>query len=529
MHANYRDVAQYDKTRINYAGCITEPDLDGSYQYKIKLYSSILKAKGAFVYLTENKYLIAEKHSMAISIPALRELLERKISSLPSFHSDLSLNSYYFEPQSDENESKFGIFFHVLLSEEKTLLGLIGAVIPQHLMQTDFANLSAENKEILDILAKDCAKQVSQDRAFLRLVESNNQQFKISNLNKDYICVKNTLHKIVYANEAFINTFPVASRNSIVGSDASAFYDADTSAQIIDSDLVALKEGAFKRTEQLLLPNGSEKILLTTKESFVAIDGQKYIVSISRDITEKEVLIRDLKRSNSDLDNFAYVASHDLRSPLNVIKRLMTWVKEDCRDILPLDSLENVDLVLSRVERMEKLLMDLLSYSRIGKEYQESSTINLRESVVELLSLIDLPMGFVVNCDDVELSVPVVPFNVVILNLISNAIKHHDSGNAKIEIKAKTNNKGCTISIVDNGPGIEQEDRERIFKLFETLKPRDEVEGSGMGLSVVKKIIEHYGGSIHIEENLPRGTKFVFMWPLSNIAQNVRQGLTHYE
>jgi signal transduction histidine kinase len=174
---------------------------------------------------------------------------------------------------------------------------------------------------------------------------------------------------------------------------------------------------------------------------------------------------------------------------------------------------------------MEKLLVDLLNYSRIGKDYQESNIVNLRDLVVELLSLIDLPMGFVVNCADVDIQVATIPFNVVMLNLLSNAIKHHDSGNAKIEIKAKNGASGSVITIQDNGPGIAPKDRDRIFKLFETLKPRDEVEGSGMGLSVVKKIVEHYGGNIKVESNQPRGTKFIINWPLKNFARAVLDNL----
>jgi signal transduction histidine kinase len=174
---------------------------------------------------------------------------------------------------------------------------------------------------------------------------------------------------------------------------------------------------------------------------------------------------------------------------------------------------------------MEKLLVDLLSYSRIGKGYQEAIEINLHDFMVELLSLIDLPMGFALKCDKVNIKVPEIAFNVVMLNLVSNAIKHHDSGNAKIEVKAKVSDTGCVISVTDNGPGIEPKNRARIFKLFETLKSRDEVEGSGMGLSVVKKIVEHYGGSIEVGANVPRGTKFIVTWPEYNMARNVLDNL----
>ncbi len=351
------------------------------------------------------------------------------------------------------------------------------------------------------------------------------QHLQISALNQDLICIKDGGHRLVYANPALLKTFPESAKNKILGLDSSHYYEPETRAQIADSDLTTFTRGYFKGNEYITLANGEEKILLTTKKSFVGVDGKKYLMSVSRDITEKEILINDLKRSNGDLDNFAYVASHDLRAPLNAIKRLVSWVKEDCDSVLPQESKEDLAIVLSRVARMEKLLVDLLSYSRIGKEYQEATEINLREFVIQLLSLIDLPMGFVFNCDDIVIKVPEIPFNVVMLNLVSNAIKHHDSGNAKIEIKAKRNERGCVVSVLDNGPGVEEKNRDRIFKLFETLKSRDEVEGSGMGLSVVKKIVEHYGGSVKVDANLPRGTKFIVNWPINNIARAVLDNL----
>jgi signal transduction histidine kinase len=170
---------------------------------------------------------------------------------------------------------------------------------------------------------------------------------------------------------------------------------------------------------------------------------------------------------------------------------------------------------------MEQLLQDLLAYSRIGKDYQEASEINVKSKVIELLSLIDLPMGFTVKCDDIEVKVPEVPFGVVLLNLIANAIKHHDSGNASIEIKVRRNQTANVITVMDDGPGISPDNRAKIFDLFETLQPRDEIEGSGMGLSVVKRLVEHYGGYIKVDENRPRGTKFIVYWPFANMARQV--------
>lgn len=409
----------------------------------------------------------------------------------------------------------------LLVDTNNSPLALIGAI----LVANPSVKLSVNQKQLASLI------MLNLQADLVRRLESNtlqtihSQHLKLSALNQDYICIKDSAHKMVYANPAMLASFPANIRNSLVGKSYDEFYEPETRAKIIESDLVALTQGYFKGIENLTLPNGEEKFLSTTKKSFVGVDDKKYLMSVSRDVTEKEVLINDLKRSNSDLDNFAYVASHDLRSPLNVIKRLVTWVKEDCDSVLPNESKEDLSIVLSRVERMEKLLVDLLSYSRIGKDYQESEEINLRKFMVELLSLIDLPMGFALKCDDIDIKVPEVAFNVVMLNLVSNAIKHHDSGNAKIEVKAKRNDRGCVITVVDNGPGIEEKNRKLIFKLFETLKSRDEVEGSGIGLSVVKKIVEHYGGSIKVDENKPRGTKFIVNWPYKNIARTVLDNL----
>lgn len=395
------------------------------------------------------------------------------------------------------------------------------AIMGARLLAKPTVKLSANQKHLASLIMKNLQAELVRRQETNTLQAIHSQHLQISALNQDHICIKDSAHKMVYANPAMLTSFPVNARDTLLGKTTAQYYEPETSAQIIDSDLKAFTLGYFKGIEQLTLASGVEKILLTTKKSFVGIDGKKYLMSVSRDVTEKEILINDLKRSNSDLDNFAYVASHDLRSPLNVIKRLVTWVKEDCDSVLPEESKEDLSIVLSRVERMEKLLVDLLSYSRIGKDYQQANEINLRSFMVELLSLIDLPMGFALKCDDVDVKVPEIAFNVVMLNLVSNAIKHHDSGNAKIEVKAKRSNRGCVITVLDNGPGIEEKNRHRIFKLFETLKSRDEVEGSGIGLSVVKKIVEHYGGSIKVDANQPRGTKFIVNWPFNNIARAV--------
>lgn len=480
---------------------------------KLALSANIAKSNNAFIYLIPQKQYI-EHGSLSLghllNYAALSQYLKNSPQQFETIDAPVD---DVFTP------TTHSLVVYLLSDEGCNPRALFGIFLPIN------RPLENQTKQMLDFVVDDINQHLDLQEQILELKELQSRYVQISELNQDYICVKDNRHRIVYANDAMLQTFPSALQKSVIGNIDLFFYEPDTSALIVDSDIHALETGFFSGNQLITLANGQEIILETTKKTFKGSDGNTYIMSVSRDVTEKEILINDLKRSNSDLDNFAYVASHDLKSPLNVIKRLVSWVVEDCDDILPQDSKENLALVLNRANRMEKLLVDLLSYSRLGKDYQESTELNLKQLVVELLSLIDLPMGFVVNCDDIELAVPAVPFNVVMLNLVNNAIKHHDSGNAKIEIKAKRGAKGATIIVQDNGPGIAVQNRERIFKLFETLRPRDEVEGSGMGLSVVKKIVEHYGGHISVEDNLPRGTKFIVTWPTTNIAQSVLSNL----
>jgi signal transduction histidine kinase len=357
----------------------------------------------------------------------------------------------------------------------------------------------------------DLASTSMQQQAAAKALQKSEVLFKeMANLSHDFLYVKDRQDRVVYANQAIMALFNQQSLPASVSDKVLDVFEAKRRNQDASTSI-----------EQIEADNGEQILVQSHRQAFSQPTNRDYTLMVSRDVTEREVIINDLRRSNKDLDHFAYIASHDLKAPLNVIKRLVSWVIEDCGSAMPQDCLENLELVMNRANRMEQLLQDLLSYSRIGRDYLEAKELNVKAKVIELLSLIDLPMGFSMKCDNAQVLVPEVPFGVVLLNLIANAIKHHDSGNAKIQIKVRRTQKANIITVIDNGPGIAKENQERIFDLFETLKPRDEVEGSGMGLSVVKRLVEHYGGNIKVEENRPRGTKFVVHWPFENIARKV--------
>lgn len=248
------------------------------------------------------------------------------------------------------------------------------------------------------------------------------------------------------------------------------------------------------------------------------------ILIFSEDVTERKKaeaeLLRHtkaLERSNQELDAFAYAASHDLKAPLRVIRNTSLWLEEDLAQHLTPDSLENMQLLRSRVRRMERLLEDLLEYSRIGRdlETRPPEAISGAALMADIIGLVAPPEGFTVAVDPSVAAIKAyrMPLHQVLVNLISNAIKHHDKKTGRIEVSVEDLGTRLRFSVKDDGPGIPPQFHEQIFKMFQTLRPRDQVEGSGLGLAIVRKHVESLGGAIKLESAVGQGSNFSFTWP----------------
>lgn len=226
----------------------------------------------------------------------------------------------------------------------------------------------------------------------------------------------------------------------------------------------------------------------------------------------------ELERSNYDLDQFAYVASHDLKAPLRGIDSLAAWISEDAGAVLPEESKGHLSKLRARVQRMERLLEDLLVYSRIGRTDGQIETIDTATLLADIADLQAAPAGFTITLADnlPTLQTYRAPLELVFRNLIGNAIKHHHNPAAgEITIQAQKQDQGAFIqfTVADNGPGIDEQHHKRIFLMFQTLRPRDEIEASGMGLAIVQRTVEYRGGTIWVESALGAGTKVHFTWP----------------
>jgi PAS domain S-box-containing protein len=252
--------------------------------------------------------------------------------------------------------------------------------------------------------------------------------------------------------------------------------------------------------------------------------------TISRDITARkqaEHALRQrtleltrtadaLKRSNEELDQFAYVTSHDLKAPLRGIANLSGWIEEDMGPAFTPEAHQQMELLRGRVHRMEALIDGILEYSRVGRAKGKAERVDVGQLLREVIDLISPPAGVVVT---VAPDMPAVVterlrLQQVFMNLIGNAIKHHDRpAQARIEVLWRDGGDLFEFAVADNGPGIDPKYHEKIFVIFQTLAARDKVEGTGVGLSLVKKIVQSQGGTVTVESSPGRGATFRFTWP----------------
>lgn len=233
-----------------------------------------------------------------------------------------------------------------------------------------------------------------------------------------------------------------------------------------------------------------------------------------------------LENANADLTQFAYIVSHDLRAPLRAIGNLSEWIEEELGTALTDDARKYMKLLRSRVQRMETMISGILEYSRIGREEATQERFKVADSLNEIVDSLDSPVGFSVEIapDMPALVSSKVRFEQVMANLISNAIKHHDRPNGKVTVSARDIGDYYEFTVADDGPGIAPKHHNKIFEIFQTLQARDEMECAGIGLTLVKKIIEEQGGSVTLESDIGNGAAFHFTWPKVTKGEHVDRG-----
>lgn len=301
-------------------------------------------------------------------------------------------------------------------------------------------------------------------------------------------------------------------------------------------DLLAGRTENFSMEKRYLCKDGSV-IWVEITVSFVrqANDSPKYFLCVIQDISgrkqvetqlqlraqeleELNILLTQttakLRKRNSELDQFAYIASHDLKAPLRAIANLSQWLEDDLSSVLKAENRRYLELLRQRVYRMEALINGLLQYSRVGRIDNSKETVNVGQLLEEIIDDLAPPSNFTI-----EIKHPMPILNTtgmmlrrVLTNLIDNAITHHHGSEGHIQISVEDRGEFYEFAVSDDGPGISPQYHDKIFVIFQTLQARDQKEGTGVGLSIVKKILESQGARITVESDVGKGSTFRFNW-----------------
>jgi len=327
-------------------------------------------------------------------------------------------------------------------------------------------------------------------------------------------------YQLVNRNFAALVDLP---REAILGQTSRKIFPPDIAEQADQEDQQILTSGNPVVSELRLRQGESDLTLQVSKFPLLDKDGNILgIGGIWTDVSERARLVEDLRRSNAELEQFAYVASHDLQEPLRMVSSYMQLLESRYRENLDQDAKEFIDFAVDGANRMQRLIQDLLAFSRVGTRGKQPEPIQSREALD--LALRNLTNTIDQNQAQLEIgSLPEIKADLnqvvqVFQNIIANAIKFRSEHTPRIQIVAEPDIDMAQFSITDNGIGFDTKHADRIFVIFQRLNNRSEYGGTGIGLAICKKIIERHGGRIWVESREGHGSTFHFTLPLTESA-----------
>ena len=370
------------------------------------------------------------------------------------------------------------------------------------------------------------------DAAATKLQETEGLLHGVIEGTTDVVFVKDLEGRYLLMNPAgadYLDRIP----EEIVGRTDQELYAPELAARIRDTDRTVRETGEVLVYETTDVADGANRSFLTTKGPFR--DGAGRLVGlfgISRDITERKRLedevaqrAEELQRSNKELEQFAYVASHDLQEPLRIVAGYAELLGRRYGGTLDQDADEFIGYTIDGVRRMQRLINDLLHYSRVGTKGKEPAPTDVGEVVDEALRNLG-PRIEEAHAEVTADPLPTVPADEgqliqLFQNLIGNAVKFRGDQPPRVHVGAEQRNGEWEFSVADNGIGIEDDYRDQIFEIFQRLHARDEFEGTGIGLAICRKIVDRHGGRIWVESAPGRGSTFRFTIP---VESRIRDG-----
>lgn len=287
---------------------------------------------------------------------------------------------------------------------------------------------------------------------------------------------------------------------------------------IIISNMISMNIRKLNSTV-VEISNGAENVrVAVTGKDEVGRLGEAFNDMLQRLDKSRNELIRyseQLKKQNDELNQFSYVVSHDLKAPLRAIFKLSEWLEEDLGNSISEDAKKNMKILRGRVFRLEALINGLLQYSKIGRVNVPIERSDVNQMLRETIDLLNPPSHIRIT---IQKNMPVFHTKKLLLqqvfhNLISNAIKYNNKPEGEVDISVSDENRYFRFTVKDNGIGIDKAYHEKVFEIFQTLQARDNVEATGVGLSIIKKSVEDMGGSIALRSVENKGAEFIFTWP----------------
>ncbi|WP_207536350.1 sensor histidine kinase [Desertivirga arenae] len=256
-----------------------------------------------------------------------------------------------------------------------------------------------------------------------------------------------------------------------------------------------------------------------SKGQFILVKDNKNdeLTSLSNSLnimsTELSKNISELEKRNRELNQFAYVVSHDLKAPIRGIYNVVQWIEEDLGEEISSEMRKYLNIIPQRINRMEDLIHGLLDYARISRDKPVKEVVDVNimlQGIAEML----VPESFRLNIDKMPvLFTEKIRLEQVFSNLISNAVKYSKGENPAIEIQSEEKLNAFQFKVIDNGIGIDPQYHSKIFEIFQTLREKHDKESTGIGLAIVKRIIEEKQSTIKVESEPGKGTAFIFTWP----------------
>ncbi|MEY3344034.1 MAG: hypothetical protein RL090_1718, partial [Bacteroidota bacterium] len=425
-------------------------------------------------------------------------------------------------------------FYFYSISGDASMVQNVLAAIPSNLNQ-DFLVSSGLAVIAIAALSNNLGSSknviIENLRESEQVLEEKNKELKklslVASKTDNAVIIADNHFRITYVNEAFTQQTGFTFEEAIGMLPEDFLYGDITNKDEVQTMRYRMRNKSNCTCElEQIRKDGSKYWTQLAVSTILDDEGEvTAYVTLQQDINERksaELKIRnylhELEITNKELDEFAYVVSHDLKAPLHAISNLTEWIEEDMEGRFSEDTKTNFNIIKSRVTRMEDLINGLLEFARANHDTGERTTVDLNEYIYEVIDFCSPPP----NCSiGIHGKLPVlygdkIKFQQVFANLIGNAIKYNDKSEINISISATEQKDTWTISIRDNGPGIDPRFHEKIFVIFQTLNPRDTVESTGVGLAIVKKIVEEEGGNIWVESMPGTGSDFRFTWLKEN-------------